>query len=54
MEESIKNQSYNVIAGGISGLSKYAPDEADKALSSLDDDTKKHVTPLIKRLNSQK
>ncbi|WP_337964859.1 M1 family metallopeptidase [uncultured Flavobacterium sp.] len=54
MEESIKNQSYNVIAGGISGLSKYSADEADKALSTLDDDTKKHVTPLIKRLNSQK
>ncbi|PIF33622.1 aminopeptidase N [Flavobacterium sp. 9] len=54
MEESIKNQSYNVIAGGISGLSKYAPDEADKALSTLDDDTKQHVAPLVKRLNSQK
>lgn len=51
MEESIKNQSYNVIAGGISGLSKYAPDEADKALSTLDEDTKKHVTPLIKRFS---
>jgi len=51
MEESIKNQSYNVIAGGIIGLTKYAPAEGEKALSSLDDDTKKHVTGLIKRLS---
>lgn len=51
MEESIKNQSYNVIAGGIIGLTKFAPAEGEKALSSLDEDTKKHVTPLIKRLS---
>ncbi|MEN2412846.1 M1 family metallopeptidase [Flavobacterium mesophilum] len=54
MEESAKEQSYNVIAAGITGLTKYAPTEADKALASLDDDTKKHVTPIIKRLSSQK
>ncbi|WPO77276.1 M1 family metallopeptidase [Flavobacterium sp. KACC 22761] len=54
MEESIKEQSYNVIAGGLTGLTKYAPAEADKALASLDDDTKKHVTTLMKRFNSQK
>lgn len=54
MQESIKNQSYNVIAGGILGLSKFSTDESDKALSSLDEDTKKHVTPLIKKFNSQK
>jgi aminopeptidase N len=54
MEESIKEQSYNVIAAGISGLTKYVPAEADKALASLDDDTKKHVTPLMKRFSSQK
>ncbi|MRX67302.1 aminopeptidase N [Flavobacterium resistens] len=54
MEESIKEQSYNVIAAGLAGLTKYAPAEADKALASLDDDTKKHVTPLMKRFNSQK
>ncbi|WP_035648885.1 M1 family metallopeptidase [Flavobacterium sp. ASV13] len=54
MEESIKEQSYNVIAAGISGLTKYSPAEADKALTGLDDDTKKHVTPLMKRFNSQK
>jgi aminopeptidase N len=54
MQESIKNQSYNVIAAGICGLTKFSTDEADKALSSLDEDTKKHVTPLIKKFNSQK
>jgi aminopeptidase N len=54
MEESIKEQSYNVIAAGITGLTKYTPAEADKALASLDDDTKKHVTPLMKRFSSQK
>ena len=54
MQESIKNQSYNVIAGGIVGLSKFSADESDKALSSLDEDTKKHVTPLIKKFSSQK
>lgn len=51
MEESIKNQSYNVIAAGIMGLSKFSAEESDKALSTLDDDTKKHVTPLIKRFS---
>jgi aminopeptidase N len=54
MNESIKNQSYNVIAAGISGLTKLATDEADKALTKLDEDTKKHVIPLIKKINSQK
>lgn len=54
MEESTKEQSYNVIAAGITGLTKYTPAEADKALASLDDDTKKHVTPLMKRFSSQK
>lgn len=54
MQESIKNQSYNVIAGGIVGLSKFSTDESNKALSSLDEDTKKHVTPLIKKFSSQK
>ncbi|TPG41805.1 M1 family metallopeptidase [Flavobacterium pectinovorum] len=51
MQESIKNQSYNVIAAGITGLSKYSAEESDKALSTLDEDTKKHVTLLIKRLS---
>nr|WP_198999953.1 M1 family metallopeptidase [Flavobacterium sp. ASV13] len=54
MIESIKNQSYNVIAAGICGLSKFSTDEADKTLAALDEDTKNHVTPLIKRFNNQK
>lgn len=54
MEESIKNQSYNVIAAGVYGLSKYDSTEGDKTLSTLDEDTKKHITPLIKWFNEQK
>jgi len=54
MQESAKEQSYNVIAAGICGLTKLAPEEADKALASLDEDTKKHVTQLIKKINSQR
>jgi aminopeptidase N len=54
MQESIKNQSYNVIAAGIIGLTKLASDEGNKALTTLDEDTKKHVTPLIKRFSGQK
>lgn len=52
--ESTKNQSYNVIAAGICGLSKFSSDEADKALATLDEDTKNHVTPIIKKFNDQK
>ncbi|WP_264523370.1 M1 family metallopeptidase [Flavobacterium sp. N502536] len=54
MIESAKNQSYNVAAAGIFGLSKFAPDEADKTLAALDEDTKNHITPLLKRFNNQK
>lgn len=54
IQESIKEQSYNVIAAGICGLSKYNAQEADKALNSLDDDTRRHVKQINKRLNSQK
>lgn len=54
MIESTKNQSYNVIAAGIYGLSKFSTQESDQALSSLDDDTKNHVTPIIKKYNNQK
>jgi aminopeptidase N len=54
MQESIKNESYNVIAAGITGLTKYSAAEADQALSALDQDTKKHITPLIKRFSNQK
>jgi aminopeptidase N len=52
MNESIKEQSYKVIAAGILGLTKFAPEEGNKALASLDEDTKKHVTPLMKKLEN--
>jgi aminopeptidase N len=54
MQESIKNESYNVIAAGITGLNKYSADQANQALSALDQDTKNHVAPLIKRFSNQK
>ncbi|WP_374172226.1 M1 family aminopeptidase [Flavobacterium tructae] len=54
MVESTKNQSYNVAAAGILGLSKYAPEEADKIKATLDQDTKNHITPLLKEFNNQK
>lgn len=54
LEESIKNQSYKVIAAGIFGLNKLAPEERNKALTALDDDTKNHIAPLMKKFDSQK
>jgi aminopeptidase N len=54
MQESIKDQSYNVIAAGITGLTKLSSDEGTKALTTLDEDTKNHVVPLIKRFSNQK
>ena len=54
MIESTKNQSYNVIAAGIYGLSKFSSQESDQALSTLDDDTKNHLTPIIKKFNNPK
>ncbi|WP_017497327.1 M1 family metallopeptidase [Flavobacterium sp. WG21] len=54
MIESTKNQSYNVAAAGILGLSKYAPEEADKIKAALDEDTRNHITPLLKEFNNQK
>jgi aminopeptidase N len=54
MQESVKDQSYNVIAAGITGLTKLASDEGSKALTTLDEDTKNHVVPLIKRFSNQK
>lgn len=54
MAESTKNQSYNVAAAGIYGLSKFAPDEADKTLAALDEDTRNHLAPLLKKFNNQK
>ncbi|MNE94565.1 hypothetical protein D3C80_1925490 [compost metagenome] len=54
MYESVKEQSYKVIAAGVSGLIKYAPEEGNKALATLDEDTKKHVVLLMKKFESQK
>lgn len=54
MQESVKDQSYNVIAAGITGLTKLASDEGSKVLTTLDEDTKNHVAPLIKRFSNQK
>ncbi|MNX32992.1 Aminopeptidase N [compost metagenome] len=54
MYESVKEQSYKVIAAGISGLIKFAPEEGNKALATLDEDTKKHVVLLMKKFESQK
>ncbi|MNR35451.1 hypothetical protein D3C85_1533010 [compost metagenome] len=54
MNESIKEQSYKVIAAGISGLLKFSAEEGNKALTSLDEDTKKHVTMLMKKIENQK
>lgn len=50
MNESIKDRSYRVIAAGISGLAKLAPQEASAALSSLDQDTKDHMASSIAAL----
>lgn len=54
MEKSCKDQSYKVIAAGIAGLNKLAPEEGTKALTTLDEDTQKHVTVQMKKLNNQK
>jgi aminopeptidase N len=43
-----------VIAAGITGLTKLASDEGSKVLTTLDEDTKNHVVPLIKRFSNQK
>ncbi|HEU4788812.1 MAG TPA: M1 family metallopeptidase, partial [Flavobacterium sp.] len=54
MSESVKEQSYKVIAAGVIGLNKFSPEEGNKVLSSLDDDTKKHISPLMKKFENQK
>ena len=54
MNESVKDQSYKVIAAGILGLNKFSPEESNKALSTLDEDTQKHVTPLMKKMSIQR
>jgi aminopeptidase N len=51
MEKSSKDQSYKVIAAGIIGLNKLAPGEGTKAFTALDEDSRKHVTVLMKKLS---
>jgi aminopeptidase N len=48
--ESLKDRSYKVIAAGIDGLAKLAPQESIAALASLDEDTKAHIAPSIATL----
>lgn len=50
MNESIRDRSYKVIAAGIGGLAKLAPQEASTALASLDQDTKDHMASAIAAL----
>ena len=47
---STKDRSYRVIAAGISGLAKLAPQESLTALATLDQDTKAHIAPSIATL----
>ncbi|MCX2573497.1 M1 family metallopeptidase [Pedobacter sandarakinus] len=47
MVESIKDRSYRVIAAGIGGLAKLAPQESASALEGLDADTKDHIAASI-------
>ena len=50
MIESIKDRSYKVIAAGIGGLAKLAPQESIAALAALDQDTKDHMAASIAAL----
>lgn len=50
MLASTKDRSYRVIAAGISGLAKLAPQESLTALATLDQDTKTHIAPSIATL----
>ncbi|MGM9476322.1 M1 family aminopeptidase [Pedobacter sp. GSP4] len=50
MSESIKDRSYRVIAAGIGGLAKLAPQESIAALAGLDADTKDHIAASIASL----
>jgi aminopeptidase N len=48
--ESLKDRSYKVIAAGIDGLAKLAPQETIPAIASLDEDTRAHIAPSIASL----
>jgi aminopeptidase N len=54
MQESVKDRSYKVIAAGIIGMKKLAPEQADKVIATLDADTKQHVILLIKKFSDLK
>lgn len=50
MSESLKDRSYKVIAAGLGGLAKLAPQEGATALSALDADTKDHIAGSVATL----
>lgn len=50
MSESLKDRSYKVIAAGLGGLAKLAPQEGSAALSALDADTKDHIAGSVATL----
>lgn len=54
MSDCAKEQSYKVLAAGIYGLFKLAPEEGHKVMLSLDADTNKHVGVYINKYDSEK
>ncbi|SDC82195.1 M1 family aminopeptidase [Pedobacter soli] len=50
MSESLKDRSYKVIAAGLGGLARLAPQEGSAALSALDADTKDHIAGSVATL----
>lgn len=48
--ESLKDRSYKVIAAGVDGLAKLAPQETMPAIAGLDEDTRAHIAPSIATL----
>ncbi|KIA94614.1 peptidase M1 [Pedobacter kyungheensis] len=50
MNESLKDRSYKVIAAGLGGLAKLAPQEGSAALLALDSDTKDHIAGSVATL----
>jgi aminopeptidase N len=49
MQKSSSDKSYKVLAAGIAGLLQLDPIQGNKALLALDQDTKEHVLPLLKK-----
>lgn len=50
MNESVKDRSYKVIAAGVAGLSRLAPQQSLTILNTLDQDTKDHISTSIAAL----